>query len=168
MIERIVTLLYLSGEPLPLSSISETLGVSRNEIEETIPSIEAKLSEIGLHILRNDDALSIVTDTKQAPLVEHFWKEELKGDLTPAALQVLTIIAYMGPVTRHTVSFIRGVQSSQSIRTLTVRGLIRREGEMCFLTSETLRQLGVTHLEELPQYEHIHAEFIEKIKSLEG
>jgi segregation and condensation protein B len=99
--------------------------------------------------------------------VESFWKEELKGELTPAALQVLTLVAYMGEPTREQISYIRGVQSSQSIRTLTVRGLLTRTGEVCVLSLDACKQLGITKPEELPDYETIHKELTEKITTRE-
>lgn len=168
MIERIVTLLYLSGEPLPLATLADLLETDTASLEKDLVTVEMKLRDIGLHLLRNADAVSIVTDIKQAGLVEQFWKEELKGDLTPATLQVLSLIAYLDNPTRQMISSIRGVQSSQSIRTLAVRGLIRREGEVCTLTSEALKQLGVTASSELPNYETIRAELLDKIKALEN
>lgn len=78
---------------------------------------------------------------------------------------MLTLVAYLGSPTREEISYIRGVQSSQSIRTLTVRGLIVRQGEVCTLTSDALKQLGVTKVEELPDYDTLHASLVEKLES---
>jgi segregation and condensation protein B len=111
--------------------------------------------------------LSVVTKPEQAALVESWTKDELKGELTPAALQVLTLVAYLGYPTREQISYIRGVQSTQSIRVLTVRGLINRVGEVCSLTTESLKQLGITKVEELPEYEKMHKELLEKLQSRE-
>ena len=166
MVEKIITLLYLSGEPLSIKSIASLLGVEQSEVEEHLAEVESRIKATGLLLLRNQDEVSIVTSPQEAPLVESFWKEELKGDLTPATLQVLTIVAYLENPTRQTISYIRGVQSSQSIRTLSVRGLIKREGEVCTLTGDALKHLGVTRVQELPQYETIRTELLEKMKSL--
>jgi segregation and condensation protein B len=168
MLEKIVTILYLSGEPIALPALASLLGTDAPAIESTLPEVEAKIRATGLLLLRNGDELSIVTSPTEASLVEAFWKEELKGDLTPATLQVLSIVAYLGNPTRQTISYIRGVQSSQSVRTLSVRGLIKREGEVCTLTGDALKQLGVTSVEELPQYETIRNELLEKLTTLEG
>ncbi len=168
MLEKIITILYLSGEPITIKAIALLLEVESTSVEAELPQVESKIKETGLLLLRNKDEISIVTDAKQAGLVQSFWKEELKGDLTPATLQVLSIVAYLGNPTRQTISYIRGVQSSQSIRTLSVRGLIKREGEVCSLTGDALKHLGVTSVEELPQYESIRTELLEKLKSIEG
>jgi segregation and condensation protein B len=96
-----------------------------------------------------------------------FRKDELKGDLTPATLQVLTLVAYLGEVTREQISYIRGVQSAQSIRTLLVRGMITRSGEVCSLSIDALRSLGVTSKENLPDYERISKEFLKRLSTKE-
>jgi segregation and condensation protein B len=132
-----------------------------NHIEE----LENALKGIGLALLKSNDGLSIVTDPSQASLVETFWTKELEGDLTPATLQVLTLVAYLGNPTREEISYIRGVQSSQSIRTLTVRGLITRQGEVCALSGDALKELGITKVEELPDYEALHSSLSEKLSA---
>jgi chromosome segregation and condensation protein ScpB len=57
------------------------------------------------------------------------------------------------------------VQSAQSIRTLTVRGLISREGEKCSLTGEALKSLGIAKPEDLPEYAKMSKEFKEKLET---
>lgn len=165
MLEKIITILYISGEPISINTIAELLQTENKLIEEALPLVENKIKDLGLLLLKNENEISIVTDPSQAQLVESFWKEELKGDLTPATLQVLSIIAYLGNPTRQTISFIRGVQSAQSIRTLSVRGLIKRDAEVCTLTGDALKHLGITKIEELPQYESIRNELLEKMKA---
>lgn len=165
MLQKIITLLFLSGEPMKIESLATFLGTTKEEVEKHIPEVGDALTSIGLALLKTSEGLSIVTQTIQAPLVESFWKEELQGDLTPATLQVLTLAAYLGAPTREQISYIRGVQSSQSIRTLTVRGLISRSGEVCTLTAEAMKELGITKVEELPDYDTLHASLLEKLEA---
>lgn len=165
MLHKIVTLLYLSGEPMKVELMASIVGVPKEEIEGHIEEVTTALASVGLALLKSSDGLSIVTRPEQAELVQAFWKDELQGDLTPATLQVLTLVAYLGTPTREEVSYIRGVQSSQSIRTLAVRGLITRQGETCSLTGDALKRLGVTSVQELPEYETIHAQLVEKLEA---
>ena len=166
MLQRIITILFLSGDPLPITTVASILETTSKEIQDHLKELDVALSSIGLSLLQSTDGISIVTQSSQSLLVEKFWKEELKGELTPATLQVLTLAAYLGNGTREQISYIRGVQSSQSIRTLTVRGLITRTGEVCTLTSDALKQLGITRIEELPEYQKIHNELIEKLETV--
>lgn len=167
MLEKVITLLFLSGDPVPVKKLAEFLGISKEEVVENAPYVTSKLEEVGLSLLVSNDGLSIVTKGEQSALVESWTKEELKGELTPAALQVLTLVAYLGYPTREQISYIRGVQSAQSIRILTVRGLINRVGEICSLTNESLQQLGITKVEELPEYEKMHKDLLEKLQARE-
>lgn len=164
MLQKLVTILYLSGDPIALSKVATLLEITEEEVKKLSVELEASLSPLGLTILTVNDGISIVTSPSQASFVETFWKEELKGELTPAALQVLTLVAYLGNGTREQISYIRGVQSAQSVRTLTVRGLISRSGEVCTLTSDACKQLGITKIEELPEYQTIHDQLLGKLE----
>ncbi len=165
MLEKVITLLFLSGDPIATKKLAQFLQISEQEIIENAPFVKSKLEEIGLTLLVSNEGLSIATKPEQAALLESWTKTELQGELTPAALQVLTLVAYLGYPTREQISYIRGVQSSQSIRTLAVRGLITRVGEICSLTADSLKQLGITKVEDLPDYQKMHADLLEKLQS---
>lgn len=167
MLEKISTILYLSGDPLAITKVAELVGALPEEVLSTLPELKEKLEVIGLTLIITDKDISIVTKPELASLVESFRKDELKGDLTPATLQVLTLVAYLGSVTREQISYIRGVQSAQSIRTLLVRGLIIKSGEVCSLSVEALQMLGVTSKEELPDYQRISDEFLKRLSTKE-
>lgn len=163
MLQNIVTILFLTGESISISFIAEKCNATADDVKALLPEIDSLLSPLGLQLLYNKNEVAIVTTASQSELVETFWKDELKGELTPAALQVLTLVAYLGGCTRQDISFIRGVQSSQSIRTLTVRGLIERNGEQCTLSSDAMKYLGITNVEHLPDYETVKGELLEKL-----
>ena len=165
MLEKIITLLFLSGDPISIKKLADFLGVAGDEIKQNTDFIKEKLELVGLTLLISNEGLSIVTTQEQSSLVEAWNKGELEGELTPAALQVLTLVAYLGYPTREQISYIRGVQSNQSIRSLTVRGLINRVGEICSLTADSLKQLGITKVEELPEYQSMHTTLLEKLQS---
>ena len=165
MLQKLVTILFLSGESLSVTTIASILQSTVEEVEKSIPELKKALENIGLTLLDANHQLAIVTSGEQSQLVETFWKEELQGDLTPAALQVLTLAAYLGNGTREQISYIRGVQSTQSLRALTVRGLLTRNGEVCTLTFDALKHLGITKTDELPEYQTIHAQLLEKLEA---
>jgi segregation and condensation protein B len=167
MLEKIVTLLYLSGDPVAIAKIAELLSINENDVLTLIPEVKQRLEAVGLTLVTTAKDISIATTKEQSSLVEAFRKDELKGELTPATLQVLTLVAYLGTPTREQISYIRGVQSAQSIRTLLVRGLISRNAEVCSLTTEAFRELGITTKEELPDYERISSEFLKKLSAKE-
>lgn len=165
MLQQLITFLYLTGDSVSFSVLKELLHASDAEIEKVVNEAETALHAIGLGLIKNTEGVMITTMPENAGLVASFWKQELQGDLTPATLQVLTLVGYLDGPTREEISYIRGVQSSQSIRTLTVRGLVYRQGEVCTLTTEALKYLGITTVKELPEYENIHAKFVEKLEA---
>jgi segregation and condensation protein B len=103
-------------------------------------------------------------------------REELSRELGRAGLETLAIILYRGPVSRREIDHIRGVNSSFILRSLLIRGLIERADPSTSSTSspqassgqvvagrsysykatlKLLEYLGVTRLEDLPQYQNV-------------
>jgi len=98
-------------------------------------------------------------------------KEEYSRELGRAGTEALAAVLYRGPLTRAEVDFIRGVNSSHTLRTLTMRGLLRKtsnpKDERSYLyepTTELLATLGVARVEDLPQWSEVR----EKLATLES
>ena len=163
MIQKLIALLFAAGEELSKKELATLCGVDILVVEESLPELREYAKNGGLSIIENGNELQLVTSAEQSELVTNLLKKDLEGELTPATLQVLTIIAYLDEVTRGDISFIRGVQSSSSIRTLTARGLITRNNELCTLTLNALRYLGIERVEDLPEYESIHKDLETKL-----
>ena len=94
--------------------------------------------------------------------VQKIAKEEYEGDLSRASLETLTIVAYLGPVSRKEIDYIRGVNSQYSLRTLLLRGLIERKSKsgesrisLYSLTIDALLHLGLQNISQLPEYDSI-------------
>ncbi len=78
---------------------------------------------------------------------------------------MLAIILYKGPSTRAQIDYIRGVNTSSTIRTLAARGLVERipnpndaREYLYRATSELIAYLGVTEATNLPDYGKITSE----------
>ena len=94
-------------------------------------------------------------------------QDEFREELSPAGLEVLTLIAYLGPVPRSTVDYIRGVNSSFTLRNLVVRGLVERDPETSRgnlyayrTTALFLRHLGLARAADLPEYDDYRAKLM--------
>jgi len=91
----------------------------------------------------------------------HQRQDRLK--LSQPAQETLTIIAYQQPVTRADVEAVRGVQSTDLIRQLIDRSLIRVAGEddslgrpfLYATTKSFLDMFGLGRLEDLPDYDSL-------------
>lgn len=103
----------------------------------------------------------MMTRAAMSPWLERLHNRQAEMRLSSPMMETLTIIAYQQPVTRADVEAIRGVQSSEMIRQLMDRGLVRIGGEDDSLgrpflyetTRQFLAMYGLRCLEDLPNYE---------------
>jgi segregation and condensation protein B len=164
---EIEALLFFYGEPMALDRIAKLLEVKRDVCRELIDRWSAALSldaGRGLMLLQNGDTVQLVTKPSLKVIGEKLVKEEFREELTPAGLETLSLIAYLGPITRPRIDYIRGVNSSFIVRNLLMRGLIERtqsaeKGHLFeYRTSvDFLKHMGVSGIRELPEYERYHA-----------
>ena len=155
-------LLFVHGEPLGLAKIQSVLGVTREVAEEAIRELSQSFAgqARGLTLVTSGEKIQLVTKPEFGSILNQFIKEELSEDLTPASIEALSIISYLGPISRHRLEYIRGVNSSFIVRSLLLRGLVERvpdpgrpSGFLYQPSFALLKHLGVTRLEELPEYE---------------
>ncbi len=155
-------LLFIYGEPFSYKKAEKVLDVSREELSSLVEEFGKRLSAEGrgLSLLTDNEKIQLVTKPQFGKLLESFVKAELSGDLTPASLETLSIILYLGPIPRGEIDYRRGVNSSFTLRNLLLRGLIEKssdkehQGSYLYQASfDLLKHLGITKKEELPEYE---------------
>jgi segregation and condensation protein B len=103
----------------------------------------------------------MTTAPENSAVVERFLGLELTTRLSQAALEVLSIVGFLQPVTRPQVDQIRGVNSDSSLRTLLSQGLIEEMGRMetpgrpilYGTTPEFLQHFGLRSIDDLPPLE---------------
>ncbi|MBI3019810.1 MAG: SMC-Scp complex subunit ScpB [Parcubacteria group bacterium] len=166
----IESLLFYRASSVRVEEIAHMLGKKTEEIENALSALEAALAERGVRLVRADDTLALATAPEAAHYIEGLRKEEFSGELGKATLETLTLILYRAPISKSEIDYIRGVDSSFSIRALLVRGLVTRrrneKGVRGFVyapTIDTLSYLGVSRVEELPEFGIVREE-IEKFR----
>lgn len=163
-------LLFCHGEPLTISHIATFLGISESACESSVTALTTALeaeTARGLTVVRRGETIQLVTKSAYARVIEKVIKDEFRETLTPASLEVLSLVAYFGPISRATVDYIRGVNSSFTMRNLLMRGLIERVdgvrashgGYEYDITFQCLHHLGVEKREDLPEYEMYRTRF---------
>ena len=164
---KIEAILFVSGEPVSLKKICSVLNIKSEEAKQVLVELGRRL-EGGIRLAEKNNAYSLVTAPEVADAVVAFTKEELGEDLSKAALETLAITTYKGPISRAEIDYIRGVNSSFTLRNLLIRGLIERVADprdsRAFLYSPSfnfLKFTGITRLENLPQYEEFRREISE-------
>ena len=159
---KIESILFVTGEPVSLKKLEKVLGASPNEISSALNELAADYKNRGLVILKKEDEFQFGTNAENSGLIEKLVKSEFTEDLTRAALETLTIVAYKGPLTRSEIEFIRGVNSSFIVRNLLLRGLIERienpkdaRSYLYKISFDFLKYMGIMSVEELPGYEEL-------------
>jgi len=163
------SLLFIYGEPMDLERAAGLLEVKKEELEETTNSLENQLKADtgrGLMLNKIGGQIQLATKPDFQKLGEKIIKEEIKENLTPAALETLSLVAYNGPVARSMIDYLRGVNSGYILRNLLVRGLVERhpdpERSYVFLYNvsfDFLKHLGLSKQEELPEYKEFGLKF---------
>ncbi len=160
LIPQIEAILFVASKPIRIKDIAKSLKQSENHILDAIETMQAKYNhdESGIHIIVQEDMVQMATNPDCATSIEGFTKYDIAGELTKAQLESLTVIAYIGPVSRPELEEIRGVNCAIIIRNLLVRGLIEEQKRpedllhTYILSVQALAHLGVTSVEELPEY----------------
>jgi segregation and condensation protein B len=129
-IAELEALLFLHGEPLSFKKIAMALMIEEESCAALVHALDEKLRKDengGLHLVIDKGKVQLATKPDFGKLLEAFVKEELAEELTPASVETLAIIAYLGPISRARIEYLRGVNSSVILRSLMLRGLVLRE-----------------------------------------
>lgn len=163
---KIEAILFWKGESIRVKKLSQILNTTENDILTSLEILKQKLDGRGVILVFKDDEIALGTAPQMSALVETLTKEELMKDLGKAGLETISIILYKGPISRAEIDYIRGVQSNFILRNLLVRGLIEKitksDDQRSFLykpSFELLSYLGVSKIEDIPEYENIKKEF---------
>ena len=106
---------------------------------------------------------ALMTRTALVSWLDRLHQRQSQLKLSQPSMETLTIIAYQQPITRVGVEAIRGVQSSEMIRQLIDRGLVKVGGEedslgrpfLYVTTKSFLDMFGISRIRDLPDYDTI-------------
>jgi segregation and condensation protein B len=153
-------LLFLSGEPVTVSSLKSVTDIDEPEIKRIMDDLisDYRSRDGGILITEIANGYQMVTNIRYAP-----WLRKLRGSrssskLSMPALEALAIVAYKQPIIKAEVEQIRGVNSDGIIKALLERRLIRILGRkeapgkplIYGTTKEFLQYFGLKDLTELP------------------
>jgi len=165
---QIESILFVSAKPLTVQQIFNFLkknvdillvgSLSENKIREILVDIENKLNvaNSGTRIVKSEDTYQMVSNPENGELIKNFLKAEVSGELTPASLETLTVIAYRGPIRKLELEELRGVNCSVILRNLLMRGLVEEQQEHYQVTVDFLKNLGLSSAKDLPDYEKLN------------
>lgn len=153
-------ILFAYAEPVNVGRLAEVLAVESTVVQGVLESIRDDLQQEnrGLTLLQLEDRWQFSTKPEYGDLIQKAMDTRRNTPLSPAALEVLAIIAYNQPVSRSFIEQVRGVDSSSTVQTLLLKGLVEEAGRLdlpgrpvSFRTTDVfLRTFGIGSLKELP------------------
>jgi len=178
--KKLEAVLFWKGEPVSYKKLEDILSaqaglkVPQNEIKDAVFNLKNDLSGRGVALIENGNHVTLGTAPEFGKLIENLQKEELNKELSKASLETLSIILYKGGVSRAEIDYIRGVNSSFTLRALAVRGLVdkttdeRDNRRYIYKPSlDTLSYLGIRSVEELPEWQEVRGSLESAAKNLE-
>jgi len=170
-------LLFACDQPIPLSRLASITGADEEQIRTVIATLNQKYADTGraFRISRVAHGYQLYTLSEYADWIRKLYQHQRVQRLSPAALEVLAIIAYRQPVTKPEIEKLRGVDCSAPLLTLLERGLIVTAGRahrpgnpfLYRTTREFLRYFGLESLDELPSLEELGT-FLAERETLES
>jgi len=168
------SLLFISGEPIAFVRLAKILGTDEEQVAALLQALAEKYMhdvQCGLMIIVKDKKALLATKPENMMAVEALMKSSIQENLSKAALEVLSIIAYRSPISRSEIEAIRGVNCSFTLRNLLLRDLIERQDNpsdqreyVYFPTFRLLQSLGLQNAEDLPDYKTLSVD--ERLKML--
>ncbi len=160
---KIESILFVEAKALSYAKLAKLLAAIEDDVKVAVNALSKQCTEQqrGLRLTVTNNEVQMVTAPELHELVSQIVKDERTGELTKPSLETLSIIAYRSPVTKAALETIRGVNCSVILRNLMIRGLIKEtfdntKGVAVYdITSEYLQILGISHISELPEYEHL-------------
>lgn len=171
--QKIESVLFFKGEPMSKKDLAEFFKVNLGDLDASIEQLRKALEGRGIVLLENGDEISLGTSSEFSELITQLQKSELQKDLSKATMETLSIILYKNGVTRSEIDYIRGVNSSFILRTLSIRGLIEKtidkKDSRRYIykpTFELLGFMGVERVSDLPNYEFVNKKLEESANEL--
>ena len=124
--------LFAAGDAVSLDRLCAALETPREDILAAARALEAlyALENRGLMLRRIEDRLQLCSRPMYAEAARRVTESRRAATLSPAALEVLTIVAYRQPVTRAFIDQLRGVDSGGTLAGLAEKQLIEEAGRL--------------------------------------
>ena len=157
----IEAILFAAGRIVKISELILVLEKNEEEIHTIIKSMQDdyKANNRGIEIVQVEEGYQLATKKELYEYIYPILDKRTKPNLSTAALETLSIIAYNPRITRAEIEAIRGVSADACVYKLLEYGLIEEAGKadlpgkpMTYKTTdEFLKMFGYTSLKNLPE-----------------
>ena len=154
-------ILFASGEPVELSRMALALELEPDVVSGALWELSMMLDErqSGICLLHLGSKYQLCSRVEYAQQVRNVLDLKKNAPLSPAAFEVLAVVAYNQPVTKAYIEQIRGVDCSGVVATLCQKGLLEEKGRLDLpgrpllygTTPDFLRCFCLSSLSDLPE-----------------
>jgi segregation and condensation protein B len=163
---RVEAALLIADEPLTARKLAEVAGLTdTSEAHSCVERLQRVYDADGCAFQVEEIAggYQLLTRPKYHPWLARLKRTGHELRLTAATLETLAVIAYKQPIMRAEVEKVRGVASSEVIRQLMEKGLVRVAGrhdslgrpQLYGTTRKFLQAFGLNTLQDLPEVESL-------------
>ena len=160
LVGLIEALLFASGKMVNIKVLCDVTGCEKGDVLEALNTLKQNLIErkSGIQLLEVKESYQLATLEKYYTYICTMLDNRPKPNLSQAAFEVLSIVAYNQNVTRAEMEKIRGVSSDSAMNKLLEYNLIEDAGRMDApgrpvmyqTTDEFLKMFGYKSLKDLP------------------
>lgn len=159
-ISAVEAILFAHGEPIETEKLCAAAGVEADMPEKLVQLLVDRYESMGsaLTVLKLGNSYQLAVKAEFFDYVRAALESKKNTPLSPAAMEVLTIIAYNQPVTKGFVEHVRGIDSSSVVNSLVDKNLLEEAGRLDVpgkpiaykTTSAFLRCFQLSSLDDLP------------------
>lgn len=170
----IEAILFASGKEVEITTLMSALELSYKEIELILGQMRLEYQEKnhGIEIIRVNNSYQMCTKKEYFDYIYPLFDNRAKPNLSSAAIETLSIIAYNPKITRAEIDSIRGVSTDGVLYKLQEYNLIEEAGKMDApgrptmykVTNEFLKTFGYSSLDDLPELPTIKEEMPEQLE----
>lgn len=157
----IEAILFAAGRQVEIKELAMALEESSEKIIDEIEQLKSEYDENdrGFEIIKVNDSYQMCTRKDYYDYVAQILDKKSKPNLSNAALETISIIAYNPNVTRAQIETIRGVGCDGTIYKLLEYELIKESGKLdapgrpttYVVSDKFFKMFGLSSLDELPE-----------------
>lgn len=157
----IESMLFAAGREVSIKELTNVLELGAEDIDKIILSMKAEYEarNSGIEIIKVDEAYQMCTRKEYYEYIYPLFDNRAKPNISTAALETLSIIAYNPDITRAEIEAIRGVNADGTVYKLLEFDLIEETGKLSApgrpttykVTNKFMKMFGIASLDELPE-----------------
>lgn len=157
----IESMLFAAGREVSVKELMNVLELGAEDIDKILLNLKSEYEErkSGIEIIKVDESYQMCTKKEYYEYIYPLFDNRAKPNISTAALETLSIIAYNPNVTRAEIEAIRGVNADGTVYKLLEYDLIEESGKLSApgrpttykVTSKFMKMFGISSLDELPE-----------------